>query len=158
MSKVFALAGLRLGWIVTRDRALMRSILSHRDYNHISCGMLDETVAALALEHSDALLRRNRGIVRENLNVLDAWVQKEPHVSYVKPQSGTTALVYYDFDIPSYDFCRRLLEETGAFVTPGDCFEQPKSVRIGYASDKNTLLKGLDAFSRFMKALEQEGK
>ena len=158
MSKVFALAGLRLGWIATHDRALMRSILSHRDYNHISCGMLDETMAALALEHSDALLRRNRGIVRENLNVLDAWVQKEPHVSYVKPQSGTTALVYYDFDIPSYDFCRRLLEETGAFVTPGDCFEQPKSVRIGYASDRDTLLKGLDAFSRFMKALEQEGK
>ena len=158
MSKVFALAGLRLGWIATHDRTLMRSILSHRDYNHISCGMLDETVAALALEHSDALLRRNRGIVRENLNVLDAWVQKEPHVSYVKPQSGTTALVYYDFDIPSYDFCRRLLEETGAFVTPGDCFEQPKSVRIGYASDRDTLLKGLDAFSRFMKALEQEGK
>ena len=49
MSKVFSLAGLRLGWIASRDAAAVRSFLSHRDYNLISCGMLDEAVAALAL-------------------------------------------------------------------------------------------------------------
>lgn len=158
MSKVFALAGLRLGWIATHDGVLMKEILSHRDYNHISCGLLDEAIAALALAHSDALLDRNRAIVRENLAVLDAWVQREKHVSYVKPQSGTTALVYYDFDIPSYEFCRRLIRETGTFVTPGDCFEQPRSMRIGYANNRETLEAGLAALSDFMKKLEEEGK
>ena len=49
MSKVFSLAGLRLGWIATHDEALRQSILSHRDYNHISCGMFDESLAAVAL-------------------------------------------------------------------------------------------------------------
>ena len=67
MSKVFSLAGLRLGWIATHDEALRQSILSHRDYNHISCGMFDESLAAVALAHSDKILERNRGIVRENL-------------------------------------------------------------------------------------------
>ena len=158
MSKVFSLAGLRLGWIATHDKLLIQSLLSHRDYNHISCGMFDEALAAVALHHADALLSRNRGIVRGNLSLLDAWVRSEPRISYVKPQAGTTALVYYDYDLPSYDFCARMYHETGAFVTPGDCFEQPKSMRIGYASDTQELRDGLNAISAFLRTLEQEGK
>ncbi len=46
MSKVFSLAGLRLGWIATRDEAALKSFLSYRDYNLISCGMFDDAVAA----------------------------------------------------------------------------------------------------------------
>ena len=158
MSKVFSLAGLRLGWIAAHDKALMKALLSHRDYNHISCGMFDEALAAVALKHSDALLSRNRGIVRENLAILDAWVQSEPRIRYHKPQAGTTALVYYDYDIPSFAFCERMYHETGAFVTPGDCFEQPHSMRIGYASDTETLKAGLGAISAFLRTLEAEQK
>ena len=79
MSKVFSLAGLRMGWIATHDKAALRAFLSHRDYNLISCGMFDDAVSALALHHADALLRRNRAIVRENLAVLDGWIAENPH-------------------------------------------------------------------------------
>lgn len=154
MSKVFSLAGLRLGWIATKAPEVIASCLTHRDYNLISCGLFDEALAAVALRHADVLLCRNRGIVRENLAILDDWVSKESHIRYTKPQAGTTALLYYDFDIPSYDFCKQMYEKTGAFVTPGDCFEQPKSVRIGYACDKQTLVDGLAAFSEFLHSLE----
>lgn len=156
MSKVFSLAGLRLGWIATHDTEAIKTMLSHRDYNLVSCGMFDEAVAGLALAHSDKLLERNRGIVRENLAILDAWVASEPRLTYTKPQAGTTALVYYDYDLPSYEFCERMYHETGAFVTPGDCFEQPHSVRIGYASDTQVLKDGLNAFSAFLRTLEQK--
>ena len=156
MSKVFSLAGLRLGWIATHDETVRKALLSHRDYNHISCGMFDEALAAVALQHSDIILERNRGIVRENLAVLDAWVQSEPRIHYQKPRAGTTALVYYDYAPDSYAFCTRMYHETGAFVTPGDCFEQPKSMRIGYASDAQTLKDGLAAISTFLRILERE--
>lgn len=156
MSKVFSLAGLRLGWIATHDETVRKALLSHRDYNHISCGMFDEALAAVALRYCDVILERNRGIVRENLAVLDAWVQSEPRIHYQKPRAGTTALVYYDYAPDSYTFCTRMYHETGAFVTPGDCFEQPKSMRIGYASDMQTLKDGLAAISAFLRILEQE--
>lgn len=153
MSKVFSLAGLRLGWIATRDEAVVKACLSHRDYNLISCGIFDEALAAVALRHSDALLDRNCRIVRENLALLDAWVQSEPHVHYIKPQAGTTALVYYDLDVPSYQFCEEMYHKTGAFVTPGDCFEEPNSFRIGYACDKQDLTQGLRAISNYIAYL-----
>ena len=156
MSKVFSLAGLRLGWIATHDETLHKSILSHRDYNLISCGIFDEALGTVALQNSDRLLARNCAIVRKNLRILDEWMETEPRLSYHKPQAGTTALVYYDFDLPSYEFCTRMYHETGAFVTPGDCFEQPRSMRIGYACDTQTLQDGLSAVSAFLRILEQE--
>ena len=150
MSKVFSLAGLRLGWIATHDMSVVKSCLSHRDYNLVSCGVFDEMLAAAALKHRDKLLKRSRKIVRENLQILDDWVSSEPHVSYVKPKAGTTALVYYDLDIPSYEFCEEMYKKTGAFVTPGDCFEVPHSMRIGYAYGKQDLIDGLKAISEYI--------
>lgn len=50
MSKAFALAGLRLGWIVAA-RDILDKVMIHRDYTTISVGMLDEHFATLALEH-----------------------------------------------------------------------------------------------------------
>ncbi len=154
MSKVFSLAGLRLGWFVTRDKAAMESCLEHRDYNTISCGVLEEEIAALAVENYDKLLERSLKIVRGNLEVLDKWVAGQPHISYVKPQAGTTALLHYDFDIPSYDFCIALIDKTGVFFTPGDCFGQPHCVRIGYACSEEDLTLGLEIFGNYLKTLE----
>lgn len=153
MSKVFSLAGIRLGWICCRDKAFIKNCLSHRDYNLISCAMFDESLAAVALKHKDKLLDRNRAIVRKNLSILKAWVDSEPHLSFVCPSAGTTALVYYDFDIPSYTFCENMFKKTGAFVTPGDCFEEPHSMRIGYACDEQVLQDGLRAVSAYIKSL-----
>ena len=150
MSKVFSLAGLRLGWIATHDMSVVKSCLSHRDYNLVSCGVFDEMLAAVALKHRDKLLERSRKIVRENLQILDDWVGSEPHVSYVKPKAGTTALVYYDMAISSYEFCEEMYKKTGAFVTPGDCFEVPHSMRIGYAYGKQDLIDGLKAISEYI--------
>lgn len=156
MSKVFSLAGLRLGWVATHDKAALASMASHRDYNHISCGLFDEALAAVALRHRDMLLERNREIIRGNLEILDAWVASEPHVHYTKPQAGTTALVYYDFDVPSRQLCHNMYYATGAFAVPGDCFEQEHCMRIGYACDRPTLRAGLEAVSAYFKTLEEE--
>ncbi len=159
MSKVFSLAGLRLGWIATHDMNAVRSFLSHRDYNLVSCGLFDEEVAALALSHADKLLERNRQIVRTNLRILDQWVSSQSHVSYVKPQAGTTSLVYYDLDIPSVQFCEEMYHRTGAFVTPGDCFELEHCLRIGYACEESVLRSGLKAIDEYIAMkLKESGK
>lgn len=156
MSKVWSMAGIRLGWCITKDPQLRHDLLSHRDYNLISCGLFDEEVAAYALAHRDAILARSHRIVRQNLQVLQEWVDSEPRLSFVRPEAGTTALVYYDYDVDSYDFCADMVKTTGALVTPGDAFEEPHSMRIGYAYSDNPddLRHGLAAISAFMRTLE----
>ena len=154
MSKAFSLAGIRLGWIVTRSDEALKLLRSHRDYDLISCGVFDEMLAAVALRHAHTLLERSRRIVRENLAVLDAWVASEPRVWYVKPRAGTTALIFYTASVPSYEFCEGLYKETGVFVTPGDCFGIPYSFRVGYAYGKQALVDGLAAISAYLDKID----
>jgi len=108
MSKTWSLAGLRVGWIAAPVELIHR-VQIHRDYNTISVGMLNDLLASIALENRKAILERNHGILRTNLALLDAWIAKEPLLSYVKPKSGTTALVRVDVDMTSRDFCVALL-------------------------------------------------
>ncbi|MBC7844155.1 MAG: aminotransferase [Gemmatimonadaceae bacterium] len=150
MSKAYSLAGLRLGWIVGPSE-LLRAVTMHRHYNTISVGMLDDRFATLALTHRDAILARNRAILRTNLGILDAWVTSEPRLSYVKPKSGTTALVKYDAPLTSRDFCTQLLERTGVMFVPGSTMEMEGHLRIGYANARSSLERGLPLVSTFLR-------
>lgn len=150
MSKVFSLAGLRMGWIATRDLEVVEQVRERRDYDTISCGVLDDMIAALALENKEAIFARNREILLKNRAILDKWVNETEGVHYVRPVAGTTALVYYDMDIPSYDLCVRLIKEKGLLFTPGEAFEMEGAVRIGYAFDSKLLQQGLDKFAEFL--------
>lgn len=153
MSKVFSMAGLRMGWIATKSEEVLHQCHERRDYDTISCGVLDDKLAALALAHKEQIFARNRKILNTNRAILDEWVNETPEVRYLRPVAGTTALVYYDNDIPSYDLCVRLIKEKGVLFTPGECFEMEGAVRIGYAYDSKTLKEGLDKFTEFLREL-----
>lgn len=153
MSKIFSLAGLRMGWIATRDKKVLEECLKRRDYDTISCGVLDDLLSGLALEHKEKILARNRKIVDTNRKILDDWVNATPEVSYLKPAAGTTALVYYHKDIPSYELCVDLIKKTGVLVTPGSCFEMENCVRIGYAFDSKVVREGLDLLADFLRSV-----
>jgi aspartate/methionine/tyrosine aminotransferase len=152
MSKAFSLAGLRLGWIAGPE-TLLRDVSVHRDYTTISVGMVDDWLATLALEHVDAVLGRSRRIVRDNLATLERWIGTQPRVSWVRPQSGTTALLRVDTTLPSRDLCVRLVEETGVMLTPGSAMDMEGYLRIGYANDPAVLEAGLELMGPFLASL-----
>ncbi|WP_018325295.1 aminotransferase class I/II-fold pyridoxal phosphate-dependent enzyme, partial [Rhizobium giardinii] len=150
MSKTFSLAGLRLGWIVA-PAALIHAVSIHRDYNTISVGMLDDHFAAIALESKDKILERSHKITRTNLAIVSDWVDGEPLISWIKPKSGTTALLKYDLPISSKEFCLRLLDKTGVMLTPGSAMDMEGYLRIGYTNGEEVLREGLKRISLFLK-------
>ena len=157
MSKIFSLAGLRLGWIASKNQEAIEKCLRHREYNIISCGMIDEILASLALKNADIIIKRNKKILKENLHILNEWIKRQKHYSYVKPRSGTTALIFYDFSMTSKDFFFFLQKEKGVFLTPGFCFDIENCARIGYAGQKAELIKGLEKLEEFAIELERAG-
>lgn len=149
MSKAYSLAGLRLGWIAA-PQEIIRAVSVHRDYTTISVGRVDDHLAALALEHSERVLERSRRLTRTNLAILDDWIGREPRISYVKPRSGTTALLRYDLDLASADLCRALQAETGVMLLPGSALDMEGWLRIGYACDTLVLKQGLALFGDWL--------
>lgn len=153
MSKAFSLAGLRLGWIAGPEH-LIEEVMIQRDYDTISVGMIDDHFAAMALESKAAVLGRSHQITRGNLAILSDWVDDEAKITWIKPKSGTTALLKYDSPLSSRDFCVTLLKETGVLMTPGSALNMEGYLRIGYANDPTILKEGLRRTSQFLAGLK----
>lgn len=149
LSKVFSLAGLRLGWIVG-PKDFIDDVNGHRDYNTISCGMIDDYLGCIALKNKDVILKRNMKIVNDNIKILDEWVNNTEGISYVKPQAGTTAFLKYEKDISSDELCRDLMAKTGVMLVPGTALDVEGYLRIGYASDTKILEDGLRIFAEYL--------
>ena len=154
MSKSYSLAGLRAGWVAGPPE-LVERCLEVRDYTTISCGVLDDALATIALEHIDKVLARSLAIVRENLPLVDAWVAREPRLRFVRPRAGTTALIRYENEVPSVEFCQAMFDLNGAFVMPGAAFGEERCFRLGYACARDVLVGGLAAISEYLGTLER---
>ena len=73
MSKSFALAGLRIGWLASHDRALLDAAARFKDYTTICASAPAEILSLIALRARDRVLARSRAIVDANLALLDGF-------------------------------------------------------------------------------------
>ena len=53
----------------------------------------------------------------------------------------------------SVEFCDRLLNEHHVAAIPGAAFGADGNVRFSYATDMDTIMKGLDRLEKFVKSL-----
>jgi len=150
MSKVYSLAGIRMGWIAAAEE-IVEECQRRRDYTIISCGKIDDFLAALALQNRDRIRERNFPRVIEQLKILDDWVAEEPAIDYVKPAAGSVAFLRYDLDISSREFCRRMIEERGVLLVPGSCFEREGFFRLAFAGNRAELEQGLKEITCFIR-------
>lgn len=148
-SKVFSLAGLRLGWIVANED-IIEQINCQREYNTISVGILDDFFASLAIENKDKIIKRNIEKIKVGKKILIDWTNKEPKVHLVTPKGGTTAFVRYDAPFSSVELCKKLQEETGVMILPGETMEYDKYLRIGYGNNFDQLRIALQIFSEWL--------
>jgi aspartate/methionine/tyrosine aminotransferase len=58
-SKVYALPGLRIGWLATKNEALMKRVKELRDYTTICNSAPSEILALMGLRASDRIISRN---------------------------------------------------------------------------------------------------
>src|SRR5699024_6627495 len=122
MSKAFALAGLRLGWIATQDQAVMQKIHIQRDYTMIASGGIDEYIAALALKNKDIVQKRNLSLTQKRVEIFNDWINSVPQLTCVPSKGGTVALPYYENSLTSAELCRKIIEEKSVLLMPGFVF------------------------------------
>lgn len=149
MSKVFSLAGLRLGWIAAPND-VMKKVIIQREYNTISVSAVDDYFAALAIENKDKIIKRNLDIILRGKKILSDWISETPKIRCVEANGGTTALIKYDKQMSSVELCKKLLDDTGVLFLPGSTLEMEGYLRVGYCSDVKKLQAGLDIFAQWL--------
>lgn len=148
LSKTYSLAGLRIGWVVG-PKDLIVNANKRRDYNIISCGMIDDYLATIALKNKSKILERSLSIVRTNVEIIDKWVKNSKHVDYIRPKGGTTAFLKYSRDVKSETLCKDILEKTGVMLVPGTALDMEGYLRVGYANSTEVLTEGLARLQKY---------
>ena len=153
MSKAFGLAGLRIGWIATHDRALLGRVAALKDYTSICSSAPSEILALIALRAREAVLGRSRSIVAANLPVLHAFMREHSErLDWVPPRAGTVAFPRLRDGRPAEGLAERLVAEDGVLVLPGSVFgDAPDRFRIGFG--RRDMPEGLAGLGRFLETL-----
>jgi aspartate/methionine/tyrosine aminotransferase len=147
MSKSYAMAGLRIGWLATRDRDLLARVAAFKDYTTICASAPAEILALIGLRARDAVLARSRGIVLDNLARLDALFERWPdRLSWVRPRGGSIGFPRLLGGLDADAFAATLVEREGVLLLPGSRFGHPGNhVRIGFGrTDLPDAVAGLE--------------
>ena len=133
MSKAYGLAGLRIGWVASRNSALLAGMANVKDYLSISNSAPSEFLAAIALRHRDVLLERNLVLIQRNLALLDSFLARWAGLfAWTRPQAGPIGFVRWLGPGSSEDFCRQVVEGCGVLLAPGELYERPGHFRLGF--------------------------
>lgn len=150
MSKAFGLAGLRIGWIATQDLELLNQVALYKHYTSICNSGLSEIATIMALRAKEKILSRNLQIMRSNLSLLDAFVQKHRSLfHWVRPKGGCIAFPRLLTGEPIEAFCRRALEKKSVLLMPAEIFSFPSNhFRIGFG--RKNMPEALEKFDEFL--------
>ena len=142
LSKMYSLAGLRLGWIKGPED-LIQKINERRDYSIISTGPLSDTLGIIALENREKILARSRRIISECKEAVREFLKADSRFSVVLPEYGTVSFLKYEGDVPSETLAVHALRKYGVFLVPGSCFDCENHLRLSLTSDGKTMKEGL---------------
>jgi aspartate/methionine/tyrosine aminotransferase len=154
MSKAFGLAGLRIGWIATRDADLLRRITAFKDYTTICSSAPSEYLATLALRHRDTVIGRNMGIIQKNLRLLDAFFASHTGMfTWIRPCAGAIAFPRLHGPSGAAEFCRECVTSSGVLLLPSGLYDYgDRHVRFGFGRADMP-----DALCRLEEFLAQTG-
>ncbi|GBF97388.1 aspartate aminotransferase [Raphidocelis subcapitata] len=177
VSKSWGLPGLRIGWIATRDAALLARVAALKDYTTICSSAPSEVLALIALRATETLTSRARALVAANTALaarfFDRW---RALFDWAPPAAGPIAFPRVKLDaaralaapgskpIAGVDeFCEAAVEEAGVLLLPGSIYDHGPSSQRGHfrlGLGRKATPAALEAFDawlrrRFPGALEQ---
>jgi aspartate/methionine/tyrosine aminotransferase len=139
MSKSYGLPGIRMGWLMTKDKNLQEKFLAAKEQILIGNSVLDEEVAYQVFLKRETILEPTRATIKHNFAILKSWMLEQKHLTWVEPSGGVVCFPKISSDIDVKKFYE-ILEASGTFVGPGHWFEQSGRVttpdqyfRLGYS-------------------------
>ena len=157
LSKTFALPGLRIGWLCTQDKSLMKLMAEFKDYITICSSAPSEILGIIALRNKEVLIARTMTIVSTNLAHLDTFFAEfSDFFEWYTPKACTTGFLRLKKNAlkigpgGAEGFCDTLRNEVDILMLPSSVYDFPGDfVRLGFG--RKAMPQVIDIFSGFLK-------
>jgi len=157
VSKVLGLQGLRTGWLVCRDPQLIFDSMVLREDTSEIMNIMGEAIADIALDASrfTQAVTKARLAGQRNLDLLDQFIEKQPGLSWHRPQSGLIGFCRLNLPIDADELSARLLAPPyKTFVMSGAAYGFPSHIRVGAGGgDSADLPRGLERLGALLQTL-----
>jgi len=122
-SKTYGLAGLRIGWVATKNKKVYDSMAALKDYTTICNSAPSEFLAEIAMRNRQILAARSLDIIKNNLNIMDEFFSRHTDLfSWVRPRAGSMAFPRY-LAGDAESFCDKVVREAGVLLLPGSVYD-----------------------------------
>jgi aspartate/methionine/tyrosine aminotransferase len=150
MSKAYGLAGLRVGWMATRNKAVLDATRAIKDYTSVCASAPAEILSLIALRARDHLVARSKRIIFDNLAHVETFFRQRPDVfGWEPPRAGMLAFPRLLLSTPVDQFVSDLAREESVLLLPDSVFDiADNRFRIGLG--RTSLPRALDRLDAFL--------
>ncbi|NEO33570.1 MAG: pyridoxal phosphate-dependent aminotransferase [Symploca sp. SIO3C6] len=152
-AKAFSMTGWRLGYLAGPVELIdaVTTIQSHSTSNVCTFAQYG---AIAALEGSLDCVQQMRQAFAQRREVMFERINAIDGISCPKPDGAFYLFVNISkTGLNSLDFCKALLESQQVAVVPGIAFGADECIRLSYATDMNSIEKGMDRLEKFVNSL-----
>jgi aspartate/methionine/tyrosine aminotransferase len=149
MSKSYGLAGLRVGWLATRNKRITDAARVLKDYTTVCAAAPAEILALIALRAGPQLIERSRQIILSNLSVGESFFTEHSDAfEWAAPKAGPMAFPRLRLPVPVDEFVTDLAREKSVLFLPGTIFDTTDNrLRLGLGrSSLPTALERVDDY------------
>lgn len=154
-SKTYGLAGLRIGWIATKNHDLFSKMASLKDYTTICNSAPSEFLAEVAIRHRTQLANRNLEIIKNNITIIDDLFTRHSSLfSWHRPKAGSMGFPkLLQGDVES--FCDDLVKKAGVLLLPGSMYDESNNhFRLGLG--RKNLPQAVDRLEEYLSNLKSK--
>ena len=153
VSKVYAWASSRLGWISAPPETIQEA-KRLKWLMAPTFAMPTTAVAKQLLDLMPQLRDRARAIAKRGMEATGEWVDSRDDVSWVPPYAGIICFPRIEGVTDTLTLAKRALEEHGVMTSPGEFFGLPGHLRIGVGlPDTSHVEEGLRLLGETLDAM-----
>jgi aspartate/methionine/tyrosine aminotransferase len=158
VSKAYGAPGLRVGWLIIRDREIRERLTTAKMNIVLSGSPLDETLAAAILSQRETILGARRILLATGFSEVEAWIkQQKGRVDWVRPDGGALCCLRLNpdaFDAARIDRFWSVLPELELQIGDGAWFGESSAIlRLGFGYlPIKVLPAALEALSKAVEA------
>lgn len=153
-AKAYSMTGWRLGYLAAAATELVEAVSTIQGHSTSNVCTFAQYGAIAALQSEQDCVEQMRQAFAQRRQVMLEKLNAIPGLTCAKPDGAFYLFINISkTGLTSLEFCASLLENQQVAAVPGIAFGADNHIRLSYATDMDSIQKGMDRLDKFVRSL-----